>query len=136
MLTRRLTVIAVPDTEAAGAALNAQLTALTALARLGATTVAPVAPADGKYVPVAVSGASFYVPAGELLEGLDPAKESARLAAEIAKLDKELAGVNGRLGNPSFVERALPEVVERTRTDAADLAARRTKLEARRGLLG
>ena len=69
------------------------------------------------------------------MEGLDPAKESARLALEIAKLDKELAGVNARLNNPSFVERALPEVVERTRADAAELVQRQAKLAMRRGLL-
>ena len=94
------------------------------------------APADGKHVPVGVAGAAFYVPASELLDGLDPAKESARLAAEIAKLDKELAGVRGRLDNPRFVARALPEVVEKARADAAELVQRQAKLEMRRGLLG
>jgi len=136
MLTRKLTVIAVPETETAGATLRAQLPALVALARLGETTVAEEAPKGGKYVPVGVTGAAFYVPANELLDGLDPAKESARLAAEIAKLDKELAGVRGRLDNPSFVARALPEVVEKARADAADLVQRQAKLEMRRGLLG
>ena len=135
MLTRKLTVVAVPESEAAKLALTNQLLALIALARLGETTVATSAPADGKYVPASVPGAAFYVPAGELLEGLDPAKESARLALEIAKLDKELAGVNARLNNPSFVERALPEVVERTRADAAELVQRQAKLAMRRGLL-
>ena len=135
MLTRKLTVIAVPVGAAAGATLREQLPALIALARLGEVSVAASAPTDGKYVPASVSGAAFYVPANELLEGLDPAKESARLAAEIVKLDKELAGVNARLNNPSFVERALPEVVEKARADAADLVQRQAKLEMRRGLL-
>ncbi len=135
MLTRKLSVVAVPETDAAASALTHQLPALVALARLGATSVAGSVPEGGKYVPAGVPGAAFYVPASELLEGLDPAKESARLAAEITKLDKELAGVNGRLNNPSFVERALPEVVERTRADAADLVQRQVKLAMRRGLL-
>ena len=136
MLTRKLSVVAVPETDAAKSALTNQLPALVALARLGETMVAASAPNDGgKYVPASVPGATFYVPAGELLEGLDPAKESARLATEIAKLDKELAGVNARLNNPSFVERALPEVVERTRADAAELVQRQAKLAMRQGLL-
>ncbi len=136
MLTRKLSVAAVPETDAARDALTEQLPALIALARLGATVVAPAAPTDGgRYVPASVPGAAFYVPAGELLEGLDPARESARLAAEIAKLGKEQAAVTARLGNPSFVERALPEVVERTRADAAELAQKLAKLELRRGLL-
>jgi len=136
MLTRKLSVIAVPENEAAGATLRAQLPALVALARLGNTMIVTEAPADGKHVPVGVAGAAFYVPASELLDGLDPAKESARLAAEIAKLDKELAGVRGRLDNPRFVARALPEVVEKARADAAELVQRQAKLEMRRGLLG
>jgi len=135
MLTRKLTVVAVPDSETAGATLRAQLPALVALARLGATTVAAETPTGGKYVPVGVTGAAFYVPASELLDGLDPAKESVRLAAEIVKLDKELAGVRGRLDNPSFVARALPEVVEKAQADAAELVQRQAKLEMRRGLL-
>ncbi|MGI4791775.1 MAG: valine--tRNA ligase [Janthinobacterium lividum] len=135
MLNRKLTVIAVAESAAATATLRGQLPALVALARLGEVSVADAVPTNGKYVPAGVSGAAFYVPAGELLEGLDPAKESARLEAEIVKLDKELAGVQGRLNNPSFVERALPEVVEKARADAADLVQRQTKLEMRRGLL-
>jgi len=136
MLTRKLTVVVVPDSEVPGATLRDQLPALAALARLGEITIAADAPAGGKYVPAGVTGAAFYVPASELLDGLDPAKEAARLAAEIAKLDKELAGVRGRLDNPSFVARALPEVVEKARADAADLVQRQAKLEMRRGLLG
>ncbi len=136
MLTRKLSVVAVPETDAAMSALTSQLPALVALARLGETQVAAEAPTESKYVPASVPGAAFYVPASELLDGLDPAKESARLASEITKLDKELAGVNARLNNPSFVERALPEVVERTRADAAELVQRQAKLAMRRELLG
>ncbi len=136
MLTRKLTVVVVPENEIAGATLSAQLPALVALARLGETTIALEVPTDGRYVPAGVIGAAFYVPASELLEGLDPVKESARLALEIVKLDKELAGVRGRLDNPSFVARALPEVVEKARADAAELVQRQAKLEMRRGLLG
>ncbi len=135
MLTRKLTVVAVPENETAGATLRAQLPALVALARLGDTAVTTETPTDGKYVPAGVSGAAFYVPASELLDGLDPVKESARLALEITKLEKELAGVNGRLNNPSFVEKALPEVVEKTRADAAELVQRQAKLQMRQGLL-
>ena len=135
MLTRRLTVIAVPDTDQARQALTDQLPALTSLARLGTVTLADAAPTDGAFVPAGVPGATYYVPASELLDGVDPAKEAVRLTGEIAKLDKELAGVSGRLNNPGFVAKAAPEAVEKARADAADLSARRAKLEARRGLL-
>jgi valyl-tRNA synthetase len=136
MIARRLTVVAVPETDAARAALRDQLPALTALARLGDVTLADAPPPQGRSVPVGVPGATYYVPAHELLEGLDPAREASRLAAEIAKLDKELAGVRGRLANPGFVHRAAPEAVAKARADADALADRRTRLESRRALLG
>ena len=82
-----------------------------------------------------MAGAAFFIPAGELLEGIDPAREAVRLATEIAKLDKELAGVQGRLNNPGFVQKAAPEAVAKAQEDVQVLAQRRAKLEARRGLL-
>jgi len=135
MIARRLTVTIVPDSPSAEAALRAQLPALTTLARLGTVTVADAAPAGLKTVATGVPGATFYLPAEELLEGIDPARETARLANEVAKLDKELAGINGRLSNAGFVQKAAPEAVAKARQDASDLAARRRKLEARRALL-
>ena len=135
ILTRRFTVTLVPETPPARATLQDQLPALTALARLGQVQVADKPPTDQRYVPAGVTGATFYIPASELLEGIDPARESARLAQEMGKLDKELAGIQGRLGNANFLERAAPEAVEKARQDAADLAERRAKLDARRALL-
>ena len=135
IIARRFTVTALPEGATAAETLRDQLTAIVSLARLGAVTVAEAAPTDGKYVAAGVAGASFYVPAGELLEGIDPARESARLATEIAKLDKELAGVQGRLNNPGFVQKAAPEAVAKARDDVEELGQRRAKLEARRGLL-
>ena len=135
MIARRFTVVAVPDGATNDETLRTQLPALVSLARLGIVTLSPSAPTDGKYVSAGVPGATFYIPAGELLEGVDPAREAARLAAEVAKLDKELAGVQGRLNNPGFVQKAAPEAVAKAREDAQELQQRRAKLEARRGLL-
>ncbi len=135
MIARRLTVTIVPENAPAEAALRAQLPTLTALARLGTVTIAEAAPAHERTVATGVPGATFYLPAGELLEGIDPARETVRLSSEVAKLDKELAGIEGRLSNAGFVEKAAPEAVAKARQDASDLAARREKLEARRALL-
>jgi len=135
MLARRFRVTAVPETEQAAAALRDQLPSVVSLARLGMVSITDVAPTDGKFVSVGVSSIAYFIPANELLEGIDPAKESARLTGEIAKLDKELAAVQGRLDNPGFVQKAAPEAVEKARVDMADLAQRRAKLEARRELL-
>ena len=136
ILARRFTVTAVPETDAARATLTDQLSALTNLARLGTVTIADAGPVGARTVATGVAGATFHLPADELLEGVDPVKESARLALEITKLEKERGGLEGRLNNPQFVERALPEVVEKARADSTDLTQRIAKLAARREMLG
>ena len=135
ILARRFTVTVVPDSEQTASVLREQLPSLVNMARLGDVSVADAPPAGVRTVPVGVAGATLYVPAAELLEGVDPQKEAVRLGVEIAKLDKELASVNGRLSNPGFVSKAAPEAIEKARTDAEGLAARRDKLDARRALL-
>jgi valyl-tRNA synthetase len=52
-------------------------------------------------------------------DGLDTEALTARLAARRGKLEGELAKIEGKLGNPRFVEKAPPEVVseERARLD-------------------
>ncbi len=134
ILARRFTVIIVPETDSAGATLRAQQAALANLARVAVPQFAEAAPA-GRYVSSVLTGASLYVPADELLEGIDPSRELTRLAGEAAKLEKELTGQRSKLSNPGFVAKAAPEVVEKTRQDAIELDRRIEKLAARRELL-
>ncbi|MFZ1386635.1 MAG: valine--tRNA ligase [Thiolinea sp.] len=46
---------------------------------------------------------------------IDKDAEIARLTKEIEKIEKNLAGVEARLNNPAFVEKAKPKVIEVTR---------------------
>jgi valyl-tRNA synthetase len=63
------------------------------------------------------------------LEGLiDFAAEKVRVEKEIGKIEMDLLGLEKRLGNPGFVARAPPEVVEKDRARAAELQAKRNKL--------
>ncbi len=65
------------------------------------------------------------------LEGLiDFEKEKARLDKEATKLANELAGLEKRLANPDFVNRAAPEVVESSRARATELRDQIAKLKA------
>jgi valyl-tRNA synthetase len=67
-------------------------------------------------VTVAVEGGGFAIP----LEGvIDIAAETDRLRKTLAKLDKDMAGLRGRLANPKFAESAPEEVVEETREKLA-----------------
>jgi valyl-tRNA synthetase len=82
-----------------------------------------VAVGDGFEVLIPLAGA------------VDMAAETARVDKEIARLAAELDGVAKRLANPSFVEKAPPEVVEEARARVLELGDRQGKLEAHRGLL-
>ena len=63
---------------------------------------------------------------------IDKAAEAARLEKEIAKLEKNLAGINGKLSNAKFVDNAPKEIVdterERARNNEAAIAALNEKL--------
>jgi len=63
-------------------------------------------------VTVTVEGASFGLPLADII---DVEEEKARLHKTLARLEKELGGLRGRLDNPKFVESAPEEVVAETR---------------------
>ncbi len=64
------------------------------------------------------------------LEGIiDLGAERQRLAKEIGKLGDEIGKLERKLGNPAFVEKAPPEVVEENQERLADAQALKDKLE-------
>ncbi len=67
---------------------------------------------------------------------VDRAAEIARLDKEIARLAGDLARSEARLANPSFVEKAPPAVVDQERLRLAECAATLDKLRAQRQRLG
>ncbi|MFA7588083.1 MAG: valine--tRNA ligase, partial [Novosphingobium sp.] len=90
----------------------------------------------------APAGAAMQVGAGDAnvivpLEGvIDIAAEKARLEKALAASQKEARSLEGRLGNPSFVEKAKPEAVEKARADHAHHAAEAERLAAALARLG
>ena len=90
----------------------------------------------------APAGAAMQVGAGDAnivvpLEGvIDIAAEKARLEKALASSQKEAKSLEGRLGNPSFVEKAKPEAVEKARADHAMHAAEAERLAAALQRLG
>lgn len=87
-------------------------------------------PPTGEYVSTTAHGIDFHIP----LEGVDVSKELARVEKDIEKIDGELQKLEARLNNPSFTERAKPEVVERERQNADDLRLTLEKLQKRRAI--
>lgn len=85
----------------------------------------------GKFVTTTVEGVDLHLP----IEGLiDSDRERARLLKEQERVVAELAKLNQRLSNPQFVERAKPEVVDRERATAAELATTLERLAERQRL--
>ncbi|WP_288938733.1 valine--tRNA ligase [uncultured Sphingomonas sp.] len=111
--------------------INGAYTTLRKLARLEEVSLEP-APA-GAAIQIVVDEATYIIP----LDGvIDIDAERARLTKGIAAAEKERDALAGRLGNPSFVERAKPEAVEKARADHAEKAAEAERLSAALARLG
>jgi valyl-tRNA synthetase len=105
--------------------------AIERLARLNGIRFEP-APA-GAAMQVGAGDANVIIP----LEGvIDIAAEKARLAKALEVSTKEAKSLEGRLSNPSFVEKAKPEAVEKARADHAMHQAEAERLAAALARLG
>jgi len=109
--------------------------AIERLARLSPVT--PGEAPEGPAIQVTAQGGQasdvFVIP----LEGIiDIEAEKARLAKALEASRKEAKSLEGRLGNPNFVERAKPEAVEKAREDHAHHSGEIERLEAALARLG
>jgi valyl-tRNA synthetase len=112
------------------ARLGRNAAALKRLARIETVSTEDVA---GGAAQVVVDEATFILP----LEGvIDIEAERSRLSKALQAAEKERDGLGGRLGNPSFVERAKPEAVEKARADYAEKASDAEKYRAALARLG
>ncbi|KAL4451165.1 hypothetical protein ABPG77_009237 [Micractinium sp. CCAP 211/92] len=108
------------------AALQAEAPVLALLAKLDAEQLsfvgseegAAMAGQEGQIELVVGEGIEVFLPMAGLF---DAAKEIERLQKQQAKLEKELAGLNGRLSNPKFVDKAPEKVVAEARQQAAEM---------------
>lgn len=78
-----------------------------------------------------VAGVDLHLPLGEDFGPERLEAEMNRLRVEIAKVEKERAGLESRLSNPQFAERAKPEVVAEAREQLEHLADRMGRLQDR-----
>ena len=89
---------------------------------------------DLSSVAAAGSGAVTFVSGGATaalaLTGIiDVTAERMRLTKEIASFDSDIAHFNKKLGNPNFVSRAAPDVVDEQREKLAEAEFGRAKLQ-------
>ena len=121
----RIPLYAVGDADA----LERAFPYMKALARLADTKVVAALPDED--APVAVVGESRLM----LHVEIDVAAEVARLEKEAGRLRGEIAKAEGKLGNPSFVERAPAAVVAQERERLAGFRATLEKVDAQVGKL-
>lgn len=95
------------------------------LGRVSEVNSAEAAPAG------AVTFVSGSTTAALSLAGIiDLTAERARLEKEIAAFESDIGHVNKKLGNPNFVSRAAPEVVDEQRAKLAEAEEGKVKLQA------
>jgi valyl-tRNA synthetase len=103
--------------------LDRHAPAIARLARIG--DIAHAAGAPKASAQIVVAEATFCLPLGSLI---DLTAEAARLGKAHAKALDEVARIDKKLGNPNFVEKADPEVVEAERQKRAEFVAEAEKL--------
>ena len=95
------------------------------LAGVGSVAVAADAAKPAHAATAVAAGSEIFIP----LEGLvDFAHERARVEKELATVSMESSRLAGKLGNPGFLAKAAPEIIEKDRERAAELADQVAKL--------
>ena len=123
----RLKAVIRPASPEAQALLEAQRPLIMVLARLDSLDIDPAAQAPRLSASNVAKGNEIIVP---LTGAIDFAAEVARLDKELAKLGKEHAMLSGKLANPAYVEKAPQDLVERDQARVAELADAKVKLLA------
>jgi valyl-tRNA synthetase len=103
------------------------------LARVEAINISDTMPALEAAARDVVAGVEMAVPLAGLID-LD--KERERVNKEIGRKEKEAKGMETKLANPSFVDRAPREVVEQTRARHDELRGEINKLQETLQALG
>ncbi len=95
-------------------------------ARLRLAFADPATPAPAGAAKAVVGGMlELAMPLGGLI---DPAAERTRISKDLAKAEKEISGLEKKLGNADFLARAPKEVVDEQNARLAEEQARRARL--------
>jgi valyl-tRNA synthetase len=106
------------------AVLTQGMADITALTRAESVAVMTPPEADAAPVAKALAGVSGELQVLLPIEGLvDLDALKGRLEKDIAKAEKEIKGLAGRLGNPNFADKAPPEVVAECQANLAEKQA-------------
>lgn len=99
------------------------------LANVGEFTLVPsLAQKPDQAVTAMVKGVEIFLPLAGLI---DLEKEKERLVKEIAKLDQELARVNGKLNNQGFINKAPEDVIAKEKAKRDEYQQKKDALQER-----
>jgi valyl-tRNA synthetase len=119
------------------AVLTAATADITALTRAERVEVLDPAAAAANPATKALAGVSGELQVVLPIEGLvDLEALRARLEKDIAKAEKEIKGLAGRLANPNFADKAPPEVVAECKANLAEAEAQAELARTRLADLG
>jgi len=122
---------------ALAAVLSAATADITALTRAETVEVLDPAAAEAQPATKALAGVSGELQVLLPIEGLvDLEALRGRLEKDIAKADKEIKGLAGRLANPNFADKAPPEVVVECKANLAEAEAQAALARKRLADLG
>ncbi|MCL6635194.1 MAG: valine--tRNA ligase [Peptococcaceae bacterium] len=129
---RRAEVLLVAPDDAVRALLVKGADYVQGLANAGVKVFPALAEAPEQAAHAVARGVEVFVP----LKGLiDVDREAARLQKELAAVEKDLARVRGKLGNPGFLAKAPADVVEKEKAREEELAGKLNAVRARLAML-
>ncbi|HYG60544.1 MAG TPA: valine--tRNA ligase, partial [Symbiobacteriaceae bacterium] len=103
------------------------------LGKTASLTISAVAePKPANAATAVLTGVEVYVPVGGLI---DVPKEIERMTKEATATEADLKKLQAKLGNEGFLAKAKPEVIEKTKEEAAALEERLASLNARLEML-
>jgi valyl-tRNA synthetase len=121
-----------PNAEGSGAVATANAPIIEFLTRCSPLTLGA---GDGELIIAPTAYGDIRLPRLRA-SAEEVAAEIARLKADIAKAEKDLDLLNGRLNDASFVARAPQAVVDKNRQQAAELSDKRARWQERLAALG
>ena len=121
----QIEMLQVGDDAAIAARLETHGALIKRLARIEKISAVDAPPKGA--VQVVHDNATYALPLGDVI---DLNAEMARLQKEIDKVSKEIAGIDKKLANKNFVDKAPAKVVEEQHTRRADFEAQAEKLNA------
>ena len=123
---QELTAIVIPSADGVEAELRQNEAYVRRLARLGEIRYQHDGERPRGAALAVIAGAEIHVP---LVGLVNLQEESKRIEKEMGKVANDLAGVQRKLGDAKFIERAPEEVVEEQRERAIQLEEKRVTLE-------